>query len=109
MLHILWLFTTPPLPAQDIPFFFTLQNSSHVVSCMIICAFHREVSAFTACSLSSMISSGQRRSIGFPYRLPFPGVDNCSSLQKYSYPVYILSHYITNLHVFYCDFMMDQQ
>ncbi|XP_047206419.1 transmembrane protein 241 isoform X1 [Girardinichthys multiradiatus] len=26
----------------DIPFFFTLQNSSHVVSCMIVCAFHRE-------------------------------------------------------------------
>ncbi|MEQ2181842.1 hypothetical protein GOODEAATRI_015783, partial [Goodea atripinnis] len=30
---------------RDIPFFFTLQNSSHVVSCMIVCAFHREVTA----------------------------------------------------------------
>lgn len=39
------------LSVQDIPFFFTLQNSSHVVSFTIAKVVHREVSAFTACCM----------------------------------------------------------
>lgn len=37
------------LCVQDIPFFFTLQNSSHVVSYIILKVVHREVRACAAC------------------------------------------------------------
>lgn len=37
------------LSVQDIPFFFTLQNSSHVVSYIILKVVQREVSACTTC------------------------------------------------------------
>ncbi len=48
------------LSVQDIPFFFTLQNSSHVVSYVILKVINREVRAHTACWMleSAIMCSG---------------------------------------------------
>lgn len=53
LIHLYMLFlmpksqVSPPLAVQEIPFFFTLQNSSHVVSYVILKAAYGEVSAAT--------------------------------------------------------------